>query len=175
MQAYIKYKTYYDKKANASKIKKAKSVYVLKPKADHLRSKIPFTEFRWRGPYFIEKVLPKNNYLVRKFGTNKTQVLHRMRMYQFTHHQPPPDLRITPEEKKPDPEVSLKHDDLYARAWECEYEKPIFDAEINNARPPKSPETPVQSDFLTEELRNTRGTPQGCSRDFFFKRKRYLT
>ena len=34
-QAYIKYKAYYDKKANASKLKEAVYVYVLQPKADH--------------------------------------------------------------------------------------------------------------------------------------------
>ena len=70
MQAYIKYKVNYDKKANASKLKEADYVYVLQPKADHQGSKIPFTEFRWIGPYIIGKVLPKNNYLVRKIGTN---------------------------------------------------------------------------------------------------------
>ena len=46
MQAYIKYKAYYDKKANASKLKEADYVYILQPKADHQGSKIPFTEFR---------------------------------------------------------------------------------------------------------------------------------
>ena len=80
MQAYIKYKAYYDKKANASKHKEADYVYIWQPKADHQGSKIPFTEFRWIGPYIIEKVLPNSNYLVRKIATNKTQVLHRMRM-----------------------------------------------------------------------------------------------
>ena len=45
MQAYIKYKAYYDKKANASKLKEADYVYILQPKADHQGSKIPFTEF----------------------------------------------------------------------------------------------------------------------------------
>ena len=84
MQAYIKYKAYYDKKANASKLKEADYVYFLQPKADYQGSKIPFTEFHWIGPYIIEKVLPNNTYLVRKIGTNKTQVLHRMRMRQFT-------------------------------------------------------------------------------------------
>ena len=59
MQAYIKYKAYYDKMANASKLKEADYVYVLHPKADHQRSKIPFTGFRWTGPYIIEKMLPK--------------------------------------------------------------------------------------------------------------------
>ena len=50
MQAYIKYKAYYDKKANASKLKKADYVFILEPKADHQGNKIPFTDFRWIGP-----------------------------------------------------------------------------------------------------------------------------
>ena len=41
MQAYIKYKAYYDKKANASKLKEADYVYILQPKADHQGNKTP--------------------------------------------------------------------------------------------------------------------------------------
>ena len=118
MQAFIKYKAYFDKKAKASKLKEADYVYILQPKADHQGSKIPFTEFRWIGPYIVEKVLPNNNYLLRKIGTNKTQGLHRMRMCQFTPRQPPADISIKPQDYKSDPEVSLHHDDIYARAWE---------------------------------------------------------
>ena len=150
-QAYIKYKAYYDKKANASELEETEYVFVLQPKADHQGSKIPFTEFRRIGPYVIEKVLPNNSYLVRKIGTNKTQVLHRMRMRQFTPHQQPADIRVKQQEYKPDPEVSLNHDDLYARAWEYDYEQPIFDAENNNATSPNSRENPVQSDFPTRK------------------------
>ena len=167
MQAYIKYKAYYDEKANASKLKEADYVYILQPKADHQGSKIPFTEFRWIGPYIIEKVLPNNNYLVRKIGTNKTQVLHRMRMRQFTPGQPPADITVKPQEYKSDPEVSLNHDDLYARAWECDYEQPIFDAENGNRAPPNQREIPVQSDSSTEEIRNTPGNPHECSPEIF--------
>ena len=162
MQAYIKYKAYYDKKANASKLKKADYVYILQPKADHQGSKIPFTEFRWMGPYIVEKALPNNNYLVRKIGTDKTQVLHRMRMRQFTPRQPPADIRVNPHEYKPDPEVSINHDDLYARAWEYHYEQPIFDAENDNSVPPNQPEIPIQSDLSTGKMRNTRGTTHEC-------------
>ena len=91
MQASNKYEAYYDTKANASKLKEADYVYILQPKADHQGSKFPFTEFRWKGPYIVEKLLPNKNYLVRKIGTDKTQALHRMRMRQFTppaNHQP---------------------------------------------------------------------------------------
>ena len=61
MQAYIKNKAFFYKKANASKLKQSDYVYILQPKADHQGSKIPLTDFRWIGPYFIEKVLPNNN------------------------------------------------------------------------------------------------------------------
>ena len=43
-QAYIKYKPYYDKKANASQLKEADYVYVLQPKPDHQGSIFPFTK-----------------------------------------------------------------------------------------------------------------------------------
>ena len=98
MQAYIKYKAYYDRKANASKLKKADYVFILQPKADHQGSKIPFLDFRWFRPYITEKVLPNNNYLVRKIGTNKTQVFHRMRLRQFTPRQPLSDIPVTQRE-----------------------------------------------------------------------------
>ena len=98
--------------------------------------------------------------MVRKIGTNKTQVLHRIRMCQFTSRQAQAEIRIKPQEWRPDQLVSLKNDDLYARAWESEDERPIFDAEINNATSLTSPKTPVQSDLSIEETRNTPGTAQ---------------
>ena len=104
-----------NKKTNASKLKQAHYVYILQPKGDHQGSKISFTVFRWIGPYIIEKVLLYNKHLVRKIGTNKTQILHRMRRRQFTPRQPIPDTPVTAREWQPDPEVVIKHDDIYAR------------------------------------------------------------
>ena len=80
MQSYIKYKRYYDKKAKASPLKEKDYCFILQPKADHQGSKIPFRDFRWIGLYIVEKVLPNNNYIVRKLNTNKTQILHRIRL-----------------------------------------------------------------------------------------------
>ena len=99
------------------------------------------------GPYIVEKVLPNNNYLVRKIGTHKTQVLHRMRLRQFTPRQPPADIRVNPYEYKPNPEVSINHDDLNARAWEHHYEQPIFDDGKYGAMQPDPHELPIQSDL----------------------------
>ena len=114
------------KKANASKLNEADYEHVLQLKADHQGTEIPFTDFRWNGPYVFEKVFPNNKNLVRKIGTNKTQVLLRLRMPQFTPHQPQADIRVKPQEYKPDPEVSLNNDDLYARAWDYDQEQPTL-------------------------------------------------
>ena len=63
--------------------------------------------------------------------------------------------------------MKLHHDDLYARAWEYDYDQPIFDNEIDNAVLPNSHEILVQSDFSTEEMRNTPGKPHVCSPEIF--------
>ena len=78
-------------------------------------------------PYNVEKAIPNKKFFVRKLKTDKTQVLHRMGFQLFTPRQPIPDVQTTSQEWKPDPEVIIKHDDLYARAWESEYITPIFD------------------------------------------------
>ena len=57
MQSYLKYKAYYDKKAKASPLETTDYCYILNPKTDTQATKIPFREFRWQGPYKVEKVL----------------------------------------------------------------------------------------------------------------------
>ena len=147
MQAYIRYKAYYDKKANASKLKEKQFVYVLQPKADHRGSKISFTDFRWIGPYNAEKALPNNTYVVWKLGTNKTQVLHCMRLRSFVPRQPIPDVRATAQKWKPDPELIIKHDVLYARACESEYETSIFDNDEQEPDRDNLPEITVRQTY----------------------------
>ena len=107
--------------------------------------------------------IPNNNYLVRKIGTNRTQILHRMRLRQFTPRQPIPDIPITPREWQPDPEVVITHDDLYARAWECEYDEPIFDSDYNNLATPRPPEITIRPEQAADEIRSTPGTTPGNS------------
>ena len=62
-----------------------------------------------------------------------------MRLRQLTPRQPLSDIPLTQREWQPDPEVVITHDDLYARAWECEYDEPIFDSDYNNLAPPVHP------------------------------------
>ena len=66
-----------------------------------------------------------------------------------------------------DANASSHANDLYARVWECEEEKPVFEAEKDSATPPNSPKNPMQSDLSTEETWNTPGKAQECSREIF--------
>ena len=67
------------------------------------------------------------------------------------------DIPVTQREWQPDPEVVITHDDLYARAWECENDEPIFDSDNNNLAVPNPPEITVRSEQTADELRNTPG------------------
>ena len=116
MPAYIKYKAYYDKKSQCLKIQTTRLRLHPTTKSRSPRKQSPRTDFRWIGPYIIGQVLPNKNNLVRKIGTNRTQTLHRRRLRQSTSRQPKPDIPITPREWQPDPQLTIKHDDLYARA-----------------------------------------------------------
>ena len=111
MQSYIKYKRYYDKKAKASPLKEKDYCFILQPKADHQGSKIPFRDFRWIGPYIVEKVLPNNNYIVRKLNTNKTQILHRIRLRKHNPEKPPED-NYSEAQWQTDDNIVVPQDDL---------------------------------------------------------------
>ena len=80
-----------------------------------------------------------------------------MRLRQFTPRQLIPDIPVTPREWQPDPEVVITHDDLYARAWECEYDEPIFDSDYNNLALPSPTESTIRSEQTADEMRSTPG------------------
>jgi len=129
MQSYIRYKKFYDKKAKASPLKEKDYCFILQPKADHQGSKIPFRDFRWIGPYLVEKVLPNNNYIVRKLNTNKTQILHRIRLRKYNPEKPPEDT-YQETQWQIDDNIVVPQDDLYTIAWEAEFGGHLFDFPI---------------------------------------------
>ena len=129
MQSYIKYKKYYDKKAKASPLKEKDYCFILQPKADHQVSKIPFRDFRWIGPYLVEKVLPNNTYIVRKLNTNKTQILHRIRLRKYNPEKPPEDNHQETQWQV-DANIVVPQDDLYTIACEAEFGGHLFDIPI---------------------------------------------
>ena len=129
MQSYIKNKRYYDKKAKASPLKEKDYHFKLQPKADHQVSKIPFRDFAWIGPHPIEKVLPNNNYIVRKLNTNKTQILHRIRLRKYNPEKPP-ESNCQEAQWQIDDNIFIPHDDLYTLAWETEFGRHLPDIPI---------------------------------------------
>ena len=72
MQSYLKYREYYDRKAKAAPLKQNDFCLILQPIADHQGSKIPYCKYSWKGPNIVEKVLPNENYIVRKLNSDKT-------------------------------------------------------------------------------------------------------
>ena len=121
MQSYLKYKAYYDCKAKAAPLETTHYCYILNPKANTQATKIPFREFRWCGPYKLEKVLPNNNYIVRRLGTNKTQLLHRIRLRKFTPQAPLADVFVRGTAWQKDEQMPIANDDLYAQSWNTNF------------------------------------------------------
>ena len=79
MQSYLKYKDYYDRKAKAALLQEKDYCFVLQPKVDRQGSKILFRDY-----LIVQNVLPNNNYIVRRLNTNKTQILHRIRLKKLS-------------------------------------------------------------------------------------------
>ena len=102
-------------------------------------------------------MLPNNDYLVRKICTNKTQILQRMRLRQLTPRQPIPEIPITPRKWQPDPEVVITHDDLYATAWECEYDEPVCVSDYNVLATSSPPVETIGCKKTADEMRSTPG------------------
>ena len=124
MQSYIKYKEYYDRKAKATPLKEKEYCFVLQPKADNQGSKIPFRDYRWVGPFIVQKVLPNENYIVRRINTNKTQILHRIRLKKFVPNRPPED-NYQEQRLQPDEEIVIPQDDLYVITWETDFDEQL--------------------------------------------------
>ena len=120
MQSYIKYKEYYDRKAKAASLKENEYCFVLQPKADHQGLKIPFRDYRWVGPFIVQKVLPNDNYIVRRINIIKTQILHRIRLKKFVPNQPLED-NFQEQRLQPDEEIVIPQDDLYVKTWETDF------------------------------------------------------
>ena len=128
MQSYLKHKANYDRKPKAAPLTTEDYCFILNPKADTQATKIPFREFRWVGPYKVEKVLPNNNYIVRRLGTNKTQLLHRIRLRIYIPQAPLADnfVRETEWQKE---DTIIAQDDLYAHTWDTNLGGSPFDSE----------------------------------------------
>ena len=133
MQSYLRYKTYYDRKAKAAPLETTDYCYILNSRADTQTTKIPFREFRWCGPYKVEKVLPNKNYIVRRLGTNKTELLHRIRLRKFTPQAPLADIFVRETDWQKDDQMIVSHDDLYAQSWNTNFGPNPFEESLRES------------------------------------------
>ena len=151
MQAYVRHKRYYDRKASANPLVVNDYCYALHPKAHSQATKLPFREYLWTGPYIVVKALPSNNnYLIRKLQTNLTQILHRIRLRPFASSRKLPDISVSSKDSKQDTEVIIQHDDLFAMAWQELYQEPPTHPENSQSPEPEViPQAPETNDALT--------------------------
>ena len=166
MQSYLKYKEYYDRKAKAAPLQEKDYCFVLQPKVDSQGSKIPFRDFRWIGPFVVQKTLPNNNYIVRRLNTNKTQILHRIRLKKFDPNAPLED-KYQEEKLQPDEEIVIPQDDLYTISWEADFEYEQFEPKKNDW-PDTATRLPQDAtnggvDYYVTENESSRANESECS------------
>ena len=156
MQSYLKYKEYYDRKAKAAPLKPGDYCFILQPLADHQGSEISFREFRWIGPYVIEKVLPNENYIVRKLRSNKTQILHPIRLRKYTPNKGLRDVR--PEGNlQADDDIVIPQDELYIISWETEFDDFPTHSDLTNTSDDRPVDPGHQDAIITDlDLQSTR-------------------
>ena len=123
-------------------MRKWEYVYLFQPQADHYGSKTPFRDFRCLGTYIAEKGWPKKH-LISKFAIDKTQIFVAWDYDRSSPKKPYPNSK--PSQKwEPGPEVIFKHDELYDRAWEFEYEKRTLYNDQNELNLPNSRGVPTK-------------------------------
>ena len=68
---------------------------------------------------------------MRLLNTNKTQVLHRIRLNTFVLNAPLED-KYKEEKIQPDEEIVIPKDDLYTISWESDFEHDLFEPKNDN-------------------------------------------
>ena len=68
----------------------------------------------------MQKVLPDENYIVRRFYTINNRILHRIRLKMFVPNQSLEDS-FREERLQPDEEITIPQDDLFILSWETNF------------------------------------------------------
>ena len=71
---------------------------------------------------------------MRKLNTNKTQILHRIRLRKYNPEKPPED-NYSEAQWQTDDNIVVLQDDLYTIAWEAEFGGHLFDIPIKYTDP----------------------------------------
>ena len=105
MDAYHKYRTYYDKKAAAKPLMQHQYCLLLNPSLLTQSDFAAKSTTIWLSLYRVEKILTKFNYLIRKVDTPYTQCVHRIRLRPITPNYQVEDIQSTMDDFRPDPSL----------------------------------------------------------------------
>ena len=105
LDAYHKYRNYYDKKAAATPLVLHEYCLLLNPSLTTQSSSAAKSTTIWLSLYRVEKVLTKSNYLIRKVGTPYTQCVHGIRLRPIKPNYDVEDIQVTLDEFRPDPSL----------------------------------------------------------------------
>ena len=105
-KSFPRHRRYYDQKARANPLKVQTYCLLLNPKLTEQSAFSPKLIQKWLALYRIEKGLTDSNYLIRKMGTNFTQIVHRIRLRPITPQYPVDDIPdIDPQKFETDPQL----------------------------------------------------------------------
>ena len=105
LDAYHKYRNYYDKKAAAKPLVLHEYCLLLNPSLTTQSDFAAKSTTIWLSLYRVEKVLTKSNYLIRKVGTPYAQCVHRIRLRPIKPNYDVEDIQVTLDEFRPDPSL----------------------------------------------------------------------
>ena len=109
-------------------------------------------------------VLPIDNYIVRRFKTNKTQILHRIRLKKFVPNTPL-ENKYSKEKLQPDDETVIPQDNLYTISWEADFDYQDFELKQDDNRnevsqTPDSDAIGTTSDYVIYDKANDETRPR---------------
>ena len=81
-----------------------------------------------------------------------------MRIRPFQPRTPLRDIQSLPKEWRPDPDVHITNEDLYARTWQTDFGTPIFDDDKENLIPQHEREVIVDQTPTADNSSHTSGT-----------------
>ena len=111
-KSFNRYRRYYDQKARANPLTEHTYCLLLNPRLTEQSAFSPKLIQKWLALYRVERVLTAANYLIRKTGTNCTQIVHRIRLRPIKPQCQVTDIEdINPENFQTDPTLGCYRGD----------------------------------------------------------------
>ena len=111
-KSFNRYRRYYDRKARANPLTEHTFCLLLNPRLTEQSASSPKIIQKWLALYRVERVLTAANYLIRKTGTNYTQIVHRIRLRPIKPQYQVTDIEdINPENFQTDPTLGCYRGD----------------------------------------------------------------